>query len=684
MKHHSTIFNFRFETIAIAFSLLCIAASTNTAQDADIRQAPVPVKPVELQVGELFPPLSGMAVDGRKFNLASAKNKKATVVALTSTSCPICKKYCATLAAIEKEYSGKGVQFCFLNTLPSDKMDDIRAAIKYHGLQGPYIHDKKDEWNHAFKIRTTAEVFVFDSARTLVYRGAVDDQYGLGYSLNSPRKTYLKNALDSVLNNDPIEVAATTAPGCDIWIPEAQDNSKSSNLSDTYHNRISRIVQNNCVECHREQGLAPFSLESAEDLIAHAGMIKTVVKNKTMPPWFVANQETQSTEGKIVWSNDRSLSAADREALINWLGSKRAMGDPADAPIKRKFESKWNIGKPDKTFQIPNAFAVKAEGTIPYRHAVVKTNFKEDKWISAIEIRPTDRSVVHHVLVFVRNPTRRNEVDGTDGFFAAYVPGNSFQIFPQGFAKKIPAGSNLVFQLHYTPVGKATQDQTEIGLKFFDGTPKHLVRVQGIAQSNLNIKPNDANAIRFKDHKFGTDVELLAFMPHMHLRGKAFKYELLSQSPNKSRTILDIPRYDFNWQLYYRLAKPLTVPQGSTIRVTGVFDNSSENPANPDPQELVGWGDQTEDEMLIGYVEYYVPSESISISSDQQEEQSEPAENRKSRLRKIALEKAFRRYDKNSDGKVTKEELNLPSTFNRFNKNGDDHLTLEEVLSSGN
>ncbi|MEC9091617.1 MAG: redoxin family protein, partial [Planctomycetota bacterium] len=225
------------------FLLSAVAASDPLVQADDqdpIRIAPKPLKPSEIQVGEFFKPIKATAVDGRIFDLGFSQNHKATVVALTSTSCPICKKYAPTLAQIEKRFSARGVRFCFLNTLPSDDLDDIRAAIKDHGFVGPYIHDKVDQFTRAFQIRTTAEVFVFDSASTLVYRGAVDDQYGLGYSLDQPKSNYLQNALSALLSGQPIKIAATSAPGCDLWQENLKTTGPATNV--TYHNRISRIV----------------------------------------------------------------------------------------------------------------------------------------------------------------------------------------------------------------------------------------------------------------------------------------------------------------------------------------------------------------------------------------------------------------------------------------------------------
>ena len=445
-----------------------------------------------------------------------------------------------------------------------------------------------------------------DAARTLVYRGAVDDQYGFAYALDAPRHTYLVDALESVLVGQAPRIAATSSPGCELFLDSADSPAEPSTA--TYHNRVSRILQNNCVECHREGGLAPFSLETYDHVKDYAGMIRSVVDRQIMPPWFAAPDEaTTDNVSGVRWANDRSLSQQDRSDLLAWIEAGVPIGNPQDAPLPRAFPEQWMIGDPDVVLQIPEPVSVRATGRMPYQYARVTTDFAEDRWVRAVEVQPTDRAVVHHVLVFVHERGRgRVEIDEQSGFFAAYVPGNSHQQYPEGFAEKLPAGATLIFQLHYTPNGTVTSDQTRLGLVFSDTPPEHLVRNVGIANKRIEIPPGASSHAEQATLKVPADVRVLAFMPHMHLRGKAFRFDLVRPDGQRQR-LLDVPRYDFNWQLEYRLADPLDVAQGSRIEVTGWFDNSAGNPANPDPTETVRWGPQTEDEMLLGYVEYYLP-----------------------------------------------------------------------------
>jgi len=229
--------------------------------------------------------------------------------------------------------------------------------------------------------------------------------------------------------------------------------------------------------------------------------------------------------------------------------------------------------------------------------------------VQAIEVQPTAREVVHHVLIFARAPgpkTGRGDDDGVNGFFAAYVPGNNSVVYPDGFAKPLPAGTRLHFQIHYTPNGTATRDQVRLGLIYAKEEPQHIVQTAGIADLRLNIPPGAEHHPETSSIPVPRDVRLLGLFPHMHVRGSAFRYEVLLPDGN-ARTLLEVPHYDFNWQLGYRFAEPPLIPAGSKVRATGWYDNSSKNPANPDPAKTVKWGPQTYDEMMIGYVEFYLP-----------------------------------------------------------------------------
>ena len=266
---------------------------------------------------------------------------------------------------------------------------------------------------------------------------------------------------------------------------------------------------------------------------------------------------------------------------------------------------------------------------MPYQTARVATNFAETKWVSALEVLPTARDVVHHVLVFADAPgglsplrqalrrgsgdLRPRDDDESGGFFAIYVPGNNTLIYPPGYAKALPAGSTLRFQIHYTPNGREVKEQARIGLKFAPGEPQFAIQNAGISSHRFAIPPGADNHRVDATLPVPRDARILGFLPHMHLRGKAWRYTVRTPD-GKEETLLDVPRYDFNWQLLYRYNEPKFLPAGSVIQATGWFDNSPANPANPDPTKTVHWGPQTTDEMMLGYVEYYFPNQPRSAS----------------------------------------------------------------------
>lgn len=648
------------------------------AKSDPIREAPRVLAPSTTTIGRMVPDVSLPSIDGKNISIKGVVGKNGLVIAFTNTTCPICKKYGPTLAQLEESLAKKGIAILFVNPTSNEKPDDMKAFATGHVLKGPYVHDRDGTLARALGATSTAEVFLLDRQRTVIYRGAIDDQYGLGYSHDAPKRTYLLDAIAALQSDRIADPAATTAPGCALDLPTA----KSTAAGVTYHNRISRIVQANCIECHRTGGVAPFSLETYEDVVAHAGMIRKVVEKGTMPPWFA----TPTAEGKpSAWANDRTVSATDKADLFAWLASDRPKGDSADAPLPRTFADGWLIGKPDAIFEFSKAVAVKANGTMPYQNVTVETKLTEDKWVKAVEVRPSAREVVHHVLVFAAPPGKEGKRDADDeermGFFAIYVPGQSTLSYPDGFAKRLPKGSRLRFQMHYTPNGKATEDKTRIGLVYAEKEPQFEVSVAGIVNTRLSIPPGADNHPEPATLRVPMNATALGFLPHMHLRGKAFRYEITPPG-GKTETILDIPHYDFNWQLYYRLAEPRPLQVGTTVKATGWFDNSTKNPANPDATKTVRWGPQTTDEMMLGYLEYYVPVGSTGAMSS-------------GRFDAASL---FKRVDANSDGKISRAEYDtfvklLPQfkdnaeeakrLFERLDTNKDGELSPNELQKLG-
>ncbi len=616
-----------------------------------IRQGPKPIDANAHGVGRWVPDISFTSIDGKKGRLSDFKEYKALVIAFTGASCPISKRFAPSLSVLEHDYSKKGIAFLFVDPIAMKSASKaLHKMVDQIGFDGPFILDQDKSLSKILGVKTTTEAFILDAARTLLYRGPVSDQYGIGYQLSEPRNQYLRDTLDAILQEREIANKAMWSPGCELDLE--YEGLPVNSL--TYHNRISRILENNCVECHRTDGVGPFSLEHYDEAEGNAGMIRKVVSEGIMPPWFASDPPHGHPSP---WANDRSLSSSDKRDLLDWIKNGKPEGNPAHALLPMVRNNEWNIGKPDAIFSLPKEINIKATGQMPYVNLRVKTKFAEDRWIEAAEIRPTAKDTVHHVLVVIddQNGIR----GGIPRPLAAYVPGNSYFEFPSGVAKKLPAGANLFFQLHYTPTGQATTDRTRLGLRFAKHPPQKVVQTIPVANRKIKIPANDGNHIETAFSPIPKGTMIRAYMPHMHLRGKAFKYELLTQDGQK-KTLLEVPHYDFNWQLRYELKEPRPIPVGSRIQVTGVFDNSKENPANPDPDITVDWGDQSEDEMLIGYLEC-----EFEIGDGWDDTDQENSD-------------LFTQLDKNHDGFLTKNEFDKPELFPFFDNNKDGRVCWKE------
>jgi hypothetical protein len=381
-----------------------------------------------------------------------------------------------------------------------------------------------------------------------------------------------------------------------------QQSALASNEGITFHNRVSGILQENCQACHRPEGGAPFSLVAYEDAFAHRAMIRSAVEAGRMPPWFA-----DPAVGHF--SNDASLSAEDRRDLLAWIEAGAPAGDPRHAPPPKSWPVGWNIGEPDYVLRIPEPISIPATGRLPYQDVEIVTTFTEDKWVQAMQILPTAVPVVHHVLVFMDEPAAPGErvrrQNALEGFYAAYGPGGFGIEYPEGMAKRLPAGATLRFQLHYEPHGEAVTDQTAIGFVFADAPPPQIIETGAVATQRFLIPAGSPNTEVSAELAFDQPRTILGFVPHMHIRGKAFRYDLIHPD-GREEVLLNVPNYNFHWQLEYFLAEPLHVEAGSKLRATGWFDNSTANHHNPDPTKDVRFGPNTDDEMMIGYFHYLV------------------------------------------------------------------------------
>ncbi len=399
----------------------------------------------------------------------------------------------------------------------------------------------------------------------------------------------------------------------------------------TFDKDVLPILQNRCQECHRPGEAAPMSFLTYKEVRPWAAAIRQAVLSHKMPPW-----NADPAHGKF--SNERRLTLAEIDILTTWAQTGAAEGDAKDAPPPRQFATGWQIGKPDVIIDMGSDYKVPAKGTVEYTYFAVPTGFKEDKWVEKVEVRPSARAVVHHVVLYARAPGSRafkfaqpgmgivapkedpdpHKPDIGEGQFyglteggnlemvGVYVPGGDAYVTRPGQARLIKAGSDLIFQMHYTANGTEQVDRSSVGMVFAKQAPQERVINTFVLNPDMHIPPQEENHRVDATVKLLEDVKVQSFFPHMHVRGKAMEY-FVTYPSGETQILCNVPRYDFNWQMTYQLAEPILLPKGTKIRVSAWYDNSANNPYNPDPKADVYWGEQTWEEMLAGFMDFAVP-----------------------------------------------------------------------------
>jgi hypothetical protein len=528
------------------------------------------------------------------------------------------------------------------------------------------LKDQGSKVADQFGAGRTPTVYVLDRQRAVRYIGRVDDQYCVGVTRKQPTRQDLRAAIDELLAGEPVSVATTDAVGCLIGRPR----DPSGDGSVTYARDIAPILQARCVECHRAGEIGPFELTSYDEAAGWGEMLAEVVRGERMPPWH-ANPE----HGKF--ANDCRMPDAEKQLLYAWVANGCPEGDPADAPPPRKFTAGWQLPRePDVVLAMEKPFDVPADagrGGVPYQYFIVPTGFEEDAWIEAAEIQPGNRAVVHHVIAYAARPDDRRRRDWI--FLAAYVPGLRFDALPPQSAKRLPAGYVLLFEMHYTPNGSPQQDVTRIGLNLADvDAIQHEVVTTEVGNERFEIPPGEANhVVTATSQPIEGDVTLLSLSPHMHLRGKAFRYELVTPDGERE-VLLDVPAYDFNWQTRYVLAEPRKLPVGSIIHCRAAFDNSEDNLANPDPTAAVRWGDQSWNEMMLGFFDVMLPRD------------DERKAGKKMVRTGLDLVGIFDQANADGDDGLSAKEAEgtrrLADNFAAIDGNGDARLQLGEILAA--
>lgn len=643
--------------VVTLYSAGTLVADNTKPDKADI-PAPVGTRITEFTLND--------AVSGKAWDLADkARDAKAVVVLFMGTECPVNNAYAPKLADLAKKYEEKGVVFVGINSNEQDDAAAIAAHAQTYKLPFAVLKDDNFKLAEKFNVQRIPEAFVLDGQRFVRYRGKIDDQYTPVAKREKATSREMLDALDAVLAGKEVKTPATSTAGCLLGRSKTP-TAVAPNEAVTYTKHVAGIIQQHCQVCHRAGEVGPFKLMNYKDAAAWADNIREVISDGRMPPWhadpkvghFSNDRRLSDTEKKTLlsWIDQGCIKGnpadepAPKKYVVGW-----SIGEP-DVVLKMTKTIKipasaGPLGMPYQYIQVGDEFkedmwvqaAEARPGNRELVHHIIAYVIPPKDYVDPDVLTYTPEKIKElQAQAKAQAQTQGNNKAGTpvpgrrsppggfanlaraflpngaaelqkraptadgigQGLLIAYAPGDQPMILPTGSAKKIPKGSTIVLQMHYTPNGKPGDDCSSIGLIFAKEAPKYQVRSRSVANPRFELPPGAPNVEVKAVRPFEKDAVIISFLPHMHYRGKSFYYEVVYPD-GKREPLLNVPKYDFNWQTTYELAKPIQVPAGSRIECTAFFDNSKDNPFNPNPKSTVYWGEQTWEEMMIGFLDYY-------------------------------------------------------------------------------
>jgi len=543
---------------------------------------------------------------------AIGRNAKAIALVFIGTHCPISNGYAPEIAATAKRYRAKGAVVALVYANTGVTRAEAEQHAKEYGLAGlPILLDPDQRLADAVGASVTPEVAVLGADHAVRYRGRIDNRYierAASPRPNGATSHDLRSVLDAVLAGRAVATAQTRAVGCAIERPL-----RTASGGPTYARDVAPILNANCVSCHQAGEIGPFPLATYEDAKLHAQNIASVASAKIMPPW-----KPNGMHGQFV--GERRLTDAQIAVLSKWVATGAPQGDTTKpVAVAPSHASGWQLGEPDLVLTMPDAYHIPADGPDVWRCFVLPTNLPQDRQVVAIEYRAGNKSVVHHCLGFVDTTGKGRSLDaaeegagytsfGGPGFLPAgdlggWAPGNMPRFLPDGIGRPLWAKSDMILQVHYHPDGKPEEDQTSVGL-YFARKPvtQRLYTLPILAK--VNIPAGDAAYETARTIHVPVDADVISVTPHMHLLGRQIAMSA-TRPDGTTEPLIKIGDWDFNWQDTYTFVHPVHLPKGSEIALSATYDNSADNPRNPNsPPKAVGWGERTTDEMCIGFVSF--------------------------------------------------------------------------------
>jgi len=563
-------------------------------------------------------------INGNTYTQQQVTAHKATVFVFLSCQCPVSNLYTPRLVSLAAAYSTRGVPFFAVYSDRQESLPDVIAHARQHGLKFPVVHDDRNVIADHLGAKVTPEAIIVDDTGTVRYRGRIDD------NAVTTRVTAhdLQEALDAVLTDQPVVHPDVPAFGCVIRRVAVPVAVLPPGVP-TYAHDVAPILRARCEGCHRPGEVAPFSLQTYQQASAWANDIKRYTQNRQMPPWKPAPGYDAFTDEASRYLTEKQIAT-----LAKWADAGAPLGDPHQVPPPRKFTQGWQLGEPDVILTPTQDYHLAADGDDVYRNFILPANFTTDRYLSAVEVRPGNHAVVHHVLIYIDGLHAADKLEGKDhdgepgwtsfggpgfvptGLLGGWAPGNDPHFLPPGVGNLLPKGANLVLQVHYHKDGKPETDRTRVGLHFARGPIDK--RLSGtmvlnfwfkIPQGDPHYKVEAVTPVR-------DDVHVLAVTPHMHWLGREMK--LWATLPDgTAKPLVWIKDWDFNWQASYFLQHPLALPKGSKVHLLAYYDNSANNPRNPNRKNLrqVTWGEQTTDEMCVAFVSFTRDHEHLAHKS---------------------------------------------------------------------